>query len=132
VGTRPQAKHLILILAREFAAELAVPVLLTDADGRLVYFNEAAEEVLGRSFAESGELTAPEWRDSFAIRDEHGGHIEPAQMPISTTLREQRPAHGVLQIVGLDEVRRTIEVTAIPLLASRGEPIGVIAIFWPK
>ena len=39
VGTRPQAKHLILILAREFAAELAVPVLLTDADGRLVYLS---------------------------------------------------------------------------------------------
>jgi hypothetical protein len=34
-------------------------------------------------------------------------------------------------MVGLDEVRRTIEVTAIPLLASRGEPIGVVSIFWP-
>jgi len=122
----------VLILAREFAAELAVPVLLSDADGRLVYFNEAAEDVLGRSFAESGELAAPEWRESFAIRDEHGGHIEPAQMPIATALRAERPAHGTLQIVGLDEVRRTIEVTAIPLLASATEPIGVIAIFWPR
>jgi PAS domain-containing protein len=129
-ATRP--KHLVLILAREFAANLATPTAITDERGCLVYFNEAAEEVLGRSFAESGELAAPEWRESFAIRDEQGGHIEPAQMPIATALREERPAHGTLQIVGLDEVRRTIEVTAIPLLASRDEPIGVIAIFWPR
>jgi PAS domain-containing protein len=131
VGTRPQPKHLVLILAREFAAELAVPVLLNDADGRLIYFNEAAEEVLGRSFAESGELPASEWADTFAVRAVGGEKVELAQMPGGVALLEQRPAHGTLQIVGLDEVRRTIEVTAIPLLASRGEPIGVIAIFWP-
>ena len=59
------------------------------------------------------------------------GHVFP-QMAIATALRAERPAHGTLQIVGLDEVRRTIEVTAIPLLASATEPIGVIAIFWPR
>ena len=124
-------KHLVLILAREFAAELAVPVVVNDADGRLVYFNEAAEEVLGRSFAESGELPAAEWAETFAVRGEHGEELELAQMPGGIALLQQRPAHGTLQIVGLDEVRRTIEVTAIPLLASRTEPIGVMAIFWP-
>ena len=131
MSARPQAKHLVLILAREFAAELAVPVLVSDADGRLVYFNEAAEEVLGRSFAEAGELPASEWGETFTIRDEEGRRIELAEMPGGVALLEQRPAHGTLHIVGLDEVRRTIEVTAIPLLASRGEPIGVMAIFWP-
>ena len=131
MGTRPQPKHLILILAREFAAELAVPVLVSDAEGRLVYFNEAAEEVLGRSFAESGELPASEWATTFTVRGEHGGPVELAEMPAGIALLEQRPAHGKLQIVALDEVRRKIEVTAIPLLASRGELIGVMAIFWP-
>jgi PAS domain-containing protein len=131
LSTRPHAKHLVLILAREFAAELAVPVVVNDADGRLVYFNEAAEEVLGRSFAESGELAATEWAETFAVRGEHGEELELAQMPGGIALFKQRPAHGTLQIVGLDEVRRTIEVTAIPLLASRSEPIGVMAIFWP-
>ena len=131
MGVRPQPKHLILILAREFAAELAVPVLVSDADGRLVYFNEAAEEVLGRSFAESGELPASEWASIFTVRDEDGEPVELNDMPAGVALFEQRPAHGTLQIVALDEVRRRIEVTAIPLLASRGEPIGVMAIFWP-
>ncbi|HEV8250706.1 MAG TPA: PAS domain-containing protein [Gaiellaceae bacterium] len=131
MGARPQPKHLVLILAREFAAELAVPVLVSDADGRLVYFNEAAEEIVGRSFPEAGELPASEWVSTFALRDEHGGPVELTDLPGGIALLEQRPAHGKLQMVGLDEVRRTIEVTAIPLLASRGEPIGVVSIFWP-
>ena len=105
---------MVLILAREFAAELAVPVLVSDGDGRLVYFNEAAEEVLGQTFAEAGELPA-----------------DLSKMPAGVALLERRPAHGRLQIVGLDEVRRTIEVTAIPLLAHRDRPVGVVAIFWP-
>ncbi len=128
---RPAPKHLVLIIAREFAAELAVPVLISDAEGRLVYFNEAAEEVLGRSFAEAGELSASEWESTFAVSDEHGRPVELARMPAGVALLERRPAHGQLVIVGLDEVRRRIEVTAIPLLAQRDEPVGVIAIFWP-
>ena len=57
--------------------------------------------------------------------------IELAEIPGAIALFERRPAHGTLQIVGFDEVRRKIEVTAIPLLASRDEPIGVMSIFWP-
>jgi PAS domain-containing protein len=131
LSTPPHAKHLVLILAREFAAELAVPVVVNDIDGRLVYFNEAAEEVLGRSFAEAGELPATDWAEVFSVRGEHGEEIELAQIPGAIALFERRPAHGTLQIVGFDEIRRKIEVTAIPLLASRDEPIGVMSIFWP-
>ena len=122
---------MVLILAREFAAELAVPVLVSDGDGRLVYFNEAAEEVLGQTFAEAGELPASEWATTFAVRDEDGRPADLSKMPAGVALLERRPAHGRLQIIGLDEVRRTIEVTAIPLLAHRDRPVGVVAIFWP-
>jgi PAS domain-containing protein len=121
-----------LIMLRQVASALLTPIFLVDVQGTLVYFNEAAEEVLGRSFAESGELPASEWASIFTVRDQEGNPAELSDMPAGVALLEQRPAHGTLQIVALDEVRRRIEVTAIPLLASRGEPIGVIAIFWPK
>jgi len=49
-------KHLVLILAREFASNLATPTMITDERGYLVFFNEAAEEVFGRSYAEVGEM----------------------------------------------------------------------------
>ena len=49
-------KHLVLILAREFASNLATPTLIADDQGTLVFYNEAAESVVGRPFAEIGEM----------------------------------------------------------------------------
>ena len=48
-------KHLVLILAREFASNLSTPTLIADERGYLVFYNEAAEGVVGRRF---GEVTA--------------------------------------------------------------------------
>jgi len=36
-------KHLVHILAREFASNLATPTLIVDAQGQLIFYNEAAE-----------------------------------------------------------------------------------------
>ena len=52
-ATRRQ-KQLVLILAREFAQQLVTPVFISDDEGRLVFYNESAEELLGRTFAEAG------------------------------------------------------------------------------
>ena len=49
-------KHLILILARELASNLATPTLITDENGTVVFYNEAAETVIGGPFAEIGEV----------------------------------------------------------------------------
>ena len=53
-------KNLILILAREFASKLATATFIADADGNLVFYNEATEDLLGRTFAEAGEMSAAE------------------------------------------------------------------------
>ena len=49
---------LVLIVARSFATKLATPTLIIDARGDLVYFNDAAAEVLGSSYLDLGELQA--------------------------------------------------------------------------
>ena len=54
-------KNLILILAREFASKLAVPMLIVDDTDRVVFFNEAAEELLGTTFAEAAQLDYDGW-----------------------------------------------------------------------
>ena len=61
-------KHLVLILAREFASNLATPTLIADDQGTLVFYNEAAESVVGRQFAEIGEMPLDEWTESFDPR----------------------------------------------------------------
>jgi PAS domain-containing protein len=61
-----QQKGLILIRAREVAANLSLPVSLLDSEGNLVFFNEAAEAMHGVAFEEVGELSAAEWPALFA------------------------------------------------------------------
>ena len=39
---RPAQRNLVLILARAFASNLATAVFLVDADGTVIYYNEAA------------------------------------------------------------------------------------------
>ena len=63
-------KHLVLILAREFASNLATPTMIVNEAGRLVFFNDAAEALFGRPFAGVGEVPVDEFTAS--LRPRHG------------------------------------------------------------
>jgi PAS domain-containing protein len=125
-------KHLVLILAREFASKLATPMLISDAGGNLVFFNEPAARVLGRTFAQVGELPASRWAELFETEELDGSPVPLERMPAGIALMEARPAHHRFAIRGLDGVRRVISVTAFPLLASADDVVGVVAIFWEE
>jgi PAS domain-containing protein len=129
VGRRRQ-KHLVLILAREFASNLATPTLIADADGTLVFYNEAAEEVVGHTFAESGEMPLDDWTTSFSPRNEQGQPLPPERRPARIALDERRAAHERFRITSRDGVDRDVAVTAFPLFAHADEFVGVVAIFW--
>src|SRR5688572_28263468 len=125
-------KNLVLILAREFASKLATATFVIDAEGTLVYYNEAAEEILGRGFAEAGEIAAQQWGAVFDVHDLDGSPLPLEEMPGGIALLERRPAHRSLRITGLDGERREIAVTAFPLLARPDELVCVVAIFWER
>jgi len=123
-------KSLVLILAREFAANLAMPVYVADAEGTLVYFNEAAEEIAGGSFAETGELPMAQWALRLAPESLDGRPLSRPEMPGGIAYAERRPVHGKMRITGLDGKRRTIEATVFPLFGSSKDFHGVMGIFW--
>ena len=122
-------KPIELILMRQLASLLATPVFLVDQSGVLVFYNEAAEGILGRRFDETGEMPAAEWSTAFAQTDDDGRPIAPEALPLMTALRESRPDHGRFTIRGLDGVRRRIEATAFPLLGGSGASVGAVVIF---
>jgi PAS domain-containing protein len=126
---RPQ-KHLALIIARELATQLATATFIADASGQLIFYNEAAEEILGRTFAEAGTMPAEGWASQFRLEDLDGNPLPLDRMPAGIALLEQRPAHGQLWMTGLDGQRRLLSVTAVPLFASATECVGMIALFW--
>jgi PAS domain-containing protein len=124
-------KHLVLILAREFASNLATPTLITDEQGLVVYYNEAADEVFGRSFAEAGETPLEDWSAQYAPRAVETDEALPLdQRPTGIALHQQEAAHRRLRITSLDGVTREVEVTAFPLFAHADELVGTVTIFW--
>ena len=127
---RPPQKHLALIIARELASQLATATFVADAEGTLVFYNEAAESILGRSFAEAGTMPAEGWASQFVLEDLDGTPMSLDRMPAGIALLEHRPAHGQLWMTGLDGERRMLNITAVPLFASATEFVGMVALFW--
>jgi PAS domain-containing protein len=124
--------HLALILARELSSQLSTATFIADADGDLVFYNEAAEEILGRTFAEAGAISASDWTSLYGIEDLDGSTLPLERNPGWIALAERRPAHARLVIVGLDGMRRQISVTALPLFSRPTDVVGMIAIFWEE
>jgi PAS domain S-box-containing protein len=123
-------KHIALILAREFASNLATPMLIADDEGVLVFYNEAAEAIVGRTFAEAGEMPLEEWTAGFAPRTRDSEPLPLERRPAGIALRERRAAHERFRITSLDGVERDVAVTAFPLFAQADEFVGVVVIFW--
>jgi PAS domain S-box-containing protein len=126
----PQQKSLVLILARGLADELASAMFVVDREGRLAYFNEAAEAILGIPFADVGEVSADEWLSAFVPVDEHGSPIPTSDLPLMVALTDHIPAHKAIRVKRTDGRINDIEVTAFPLFARREELVGAVAIFW--
>jgi PAS domain-containing protein len=125
-------KDLALILARELASNLATPIYVADRDGTLIYFNESAERIGGRSFAEVGEMSIGHFAALLRPRRVDGRPLELEEMPGGIALDERRPVHARLQITGLDGVERDIATTAFPLFGPDGEFHGIMVIFWEQ
>ena len=81
-------RHLVLIAARSFAAKLATPTLIADARGNLVYYNEAAARIIGRSHTDVGDVPASRWAELFATETPDGEPLPLERMPPGIALRE--------------------------------------------
>jgi len=118
-----------LILIRHLASRLAVPVFVVDRAGDLVFFNEPAEAVLGRRFEEIRSMPFDDWTIAFLPSDVFQP-LAVDDLPLVVALRRGIPAHRTFGIQAGDGARRTIEATAFPLLATGGELVGAVAMFW--
>jgi predicted ATPase len=118
-----------LELAHSLAANLPTPMFLADASGTLVFYNDAAANIFGKTFAEVGHMPAREWTTMLTPRDQ-GTPIPPEELPLAIAVQQRRPAHSSMWIRRFDRVCLQLTVTAIPLQGQRGEHLGAAAIFW--
>ena len=121
-----------LILFRQMAQLLAVPVFLVDNHGDLVFLNEAAEGLLGIRFDDLEEMPFETWTTQFRARHPNGSPMKTDEIPLASAVLHRRPAHSAMRILGSDGVDRTIEATAFPLEGGRGRLLGAVAMFWER
>ena len=126
----PAPKSLPLILARELAANLSTAMFLLDANGTLVFFNDAAESIIGKPFAELGEISANEFGEVLHMSTPDGGTIRRRDSPAGIAFLQHRPSHQTLYVTGYDSQRRLVEATAYPLFGAAKEMHGVVSVFW--
>jgi PAS domain-containing protein len=119
-----------IILTRQLAEYLSVPLLLVDPNGDLLFYNEPAERILGRRFEDTGRLSVEEWSSMVAAVDDQGQPVAPGDLPLMTTLATRMPAHGRLHIVDGEHGARAVEVTSIPIAGLHGDFLGAAALFW--
>lgn len=122
-----------IILNRQLADCLALPVFITDTKGNLVFYNEPAEEVLGKRFSETGEMPVEMWSTIFKQTDDAGNLIPPDDLPLVRTLRNALPYHKTFWIESLNGKKEKISVTSYPIIGRAANFLGAVAIFWePK
>jgi PAS domain-containing protein len=128
----PSTQHPVeVIMARGFVSNLATPAFLVGLDGALVFYNQAAGELLGVGFEEAGPMAASEWGTRFVPVSSDGRTLALEELPLGIALGQGRPAHREMRIQAATGEQRTLEVTAFPIVGHEGQS-GAIAIFWSE
>lgn len=124
-------KPLELILARNLLTSVTTPAFLVARDGRLLFYNEGAGALLGRPFEDVGQLAPNEWTASFGPLDDDGEPIPIDDLPLTSALREGRPAHAEFCIRSSDGASHKIAASAMPIVGAGDAASGAMVIFWP-
>jgi PAS domain-containing protein len=119
-----------IILNRQLAECLSIPVFITDVAGNLLFYNEPAEDILGMRYEDTGEMPVEEWGTIFKNRDEEGQPLPPEELPLVRALKYKLPHHKTFWIESLQGRREKISVTAYPIIGRADTFLGAVAIFW--
>lgn len=125
-------KELEIILTRQLADSLSIPIFITDTNGTLLFFNEPAEKILGKKYTETGAMTVEEWSSLFEPQDVNGKRIARIDLPLVKTLTYCQPSQSEFWIKNLLAERYYISVTSFPLMGRSKRFVGAVAIFWEK
>jgi PAS domain-containing protein len=123
-----QEHPLELILARNLVSIVSLAALLVDVDGRIVFYNDAAAEIVGSPFEEIGTMTREAWNAKYGPFDEDGTPLAAGQLPLTLAIHEGRPAYARLRVRG-EHGLLEVEAGALPLLGPAGYH-GAMVFFW--
>lgn len=126
------AQPIELILLKQWASYLTLPVWLMDRHGNLLYYNEPAEGLLGVRFEEAGEIHADELAAHFQTTRLDGSPYPNAELPILVALTQRLPSHDSVRVKALDDIWRVLEIAAFPVEGQGSRHLGAVAMFWER
>jgi PAS domain-containing protein len=123
-----------MILVRQLASYLFVPVIVVDTTGTAVFYNEPAERILGVRFEETGRIAPEEADRLIELSDDPGaGPDDAGRRPLLTALQQRRPVHARRWLLRRgDRVRLQVELTVFPVIDQEDRMLGAVAMFWER
>jgi len=119
-----------IILSRQLAETLSTAIFIIDPEGNLLFYNESAEDILGKKFEDTGVMSVSEWGTIFKPMDDKGNSLSPEDLPLVITLNSHEPAHGSFWIKSLKGPNHRISVNSFPLIGRGQRFVGAVAVFW--
>jgi PAS domain-containing protein len=120
-----------MILVRQLASYLFVPVLVVDTTETVIFYNEPAERILGVRFEETGRIDREEAERLVELSDDPTAGPENLERPLDTVLQQRRPAHARRWLLRrADRVRLQVELTAFPIIDHEERLLGAMVMFW--
>lgn len=120
-----------MILVRQLASYLFVPVLVVDTTGTVIFYNEPAERILGVRFEETGRVDREEAERLVELSEDPTAGPERLERPVDTALQQRRPVHARRWLLRrADRVRLQVELTAFPIIDHEERLLGAMVMFW--
>ena len=123
------AYEIEIILNRQLADCLSMPVFITDTQGNLIFYNEPAEQILGTRFEDSGEMKVETWSKIFKQQDEDGNLLPPESLPLVRTIRDQYPYHKTFLFRAYRENSKKFLLQLIPLSEDQASSLAPLRFF---
>lgn len=126
------ADQLGIILVKQLADSVYIPIFVVAPNGIVIFFNEPAEQIIEKRFEETGPIDLQNWCDLLDPRDIEGNKIPVEQLPISITLEKQIPDNNNFWIQKRGGEHSHVYITSFPIIDNSNVFIGAICMFWEE
>jgi PAS domain-containing protein len=117
------------ILARQLSEYLTSPIAIVDHNGRMIYYNESAEFIIGRKYNESGEVEPRDWDERFYEDEGHGKTIKLLDLPFLKVLSGRSIVQDDYWMRNFEEIEQKVRVICIPLVGMAQRELGALVFF---
>jgi PAS domain-containing protein len=107
-----------------------MPIVIVDAEGTIIFYNEPAEAILNQRFEETGDMPASEWGTIFAVADAEGNAIPLSDWPLVIAYTKRQAVSSIVWMRCRDDAWRNISFSAFPIIGQAGQFLGAMSIFW--